>query len=611
MSVAGVSGSSSAGQTTTVAAAPGWWRRFAAGVPGPIFQKEVWVSGRRSGVYWVRGLYAAGLLALVLLVFLASTPNRMGGASELQAVQRVAPAVSMAVAWFQFIVLPFAAILFAAPAICEERRAGTLAALLTTPLKAWQIVLGKVLASFVQLLILCLVSAPLLLAIRVFGGVTVEFIGAAASLSLATALLGATLGTFVSIGAKRSPAAIASGMGLLVGIMFLLPGILLLLSLRGVRINPEWFWTTSPPLAMGVLSASLMGGYDPLAARSAWTSATAFALGGSALAFCLASFRLRAAMARDGGASPFPNGRRADAGGNAEPGRAADAMPKRRRRGGPRPHSSREVGDRPVLWREVRQRAVPSRIHLGLLICSAAALLGTIYHYAGFDEPGVHYTLLVVGVIMTLVGAAASTTSGITGEREARTLDPLIGTPLSAWAIVGGKFAGALRRQWPVPAAILAHLTISAVLGGISPLAIVHQALLTVVPAAFLSSTGVMLSVVCRRTTVATSLNFGIAFLIWTLAPIIAAMVSGLLPDPAEDWLVGVLGIVNPAAMTVVATGGNCSDDLMYKLFSIGDVGAVPFTLLVVAQAAMFAVLTYGVLRLAAARLAAQTGRAA
>ncbi len=116
-----------------------------ANIPGPIFHKEVWVAGRRAGPYWIRCLYAAGLLGLVALVFAAARSNFSGNSSaqRLQQLQQIAPAVTLAIVWFQQIALCIAAIILAAPAICDEQRAGTLGALLTTPLRAWQIVLGK------------------------------------------------------------------------------------------------------------------------------------------------------------------------------------------------------------------------------------------------------------------------------------------------------------------------------------------------------------------------------------------------------------------------------------------------------------------------------------
>ncbi len=49
---------------------------LAGAIPGPIFQKEVWISGRKAGTYWGRFLYAAGMLGLVTLVFIKSGDNQ-------------------------------------------------------------------------------------------------------------------------------------------------------------------------------------------------------------------------------------------------------------------------------------------------------------------------------------------------------------------------------------------------------------------------------------------------------------------------------------------------------------------------------------------------------
>src|SRR5262249_1232728 len=145
---------------------------------GPIFQKEVRSTGRRRATYLFRMLYATALLVVVALAFqgLRQSAAHLSGVQRLQMLQQLAPQLALIIMWFQFAALALAAPIFAATAICDERRARTLGTLLTTPLTAPQIIWGKLSSRLVQLTILALLAAPLLLAIRVFGGLDARIV---------------------------------------------------------------------------------------------------------------------------------------------------------------------------------------------------------------------------------------------------------------------------------------------------------------------------------------------------------------------------------------------------------------------------------------------------
>jgi ABC-type transport system involved in multi-copper enzyme maturation permease subunit len=85
-------------------------------------------------------------------------------------------------------------------------------ALMTTPLNAAQIVFGKLTSRLVMLAILALLVAPLLLAIRVFGGLDGRVVIATTAISLSTAFLGAALGLMYSTWHKRASNAAVFGL---------------------------------------------------------------------------------------------------------------------------------------------------------------------------------------------------------------------------------------------------------------------------------------------------------------------------------------------------------------------------------------------------------------
>src|SRR5262249_9041924 len=73
-------------------------------------------------------------------------------------------------------------------------------------------VLGKLASRVVQLSILALLALPLLLAVRVFGGLETRGVLAGTSMSLSAALLGAALGMMFSVWHQRGSAAAIFGL---------------------------------------------------------------------------------------------------------------------------------------------------------------------------------------------------------------------------------------------------------------------------------------------------------------------------------------------------------------------------------------------------------------
>jgi ABC-type transport system involved in multi-copper enzyme maturation permease subunit len=193
---------------------------FLARYPGPLFEREMRVLGKRWSVSLIRGLYALGLLLLIAII----VANRVGGGSrimrgdrgaaalsKIESYQEIAPGILIAVLWFQMIVLSLAAAALCGPAIVEDRKAGTLATLLTTPLSVRQIVIGKLAGRASELLLLLLLALPVVLCLRVLGGVDLPTLLVGFGLTLACALTTACVSLFASARARNAPMGILGG----------------------------------------------------------------------------------------------------------------------------------------------------------------------------------------------------------------------------------------------------------------------------------------------------------------------------------------------------------------------------------------------------------------
>ena len=310
---------------------------------GPVFQKEVRVSGRKTWTYVLRAGYVLLLLFVAAIAYASTTRGtaHLGGAAGLQQLQRIAPNILSTVAWVQWGALMFISPILTAPAICEERRSRTLPALMTTPLNAWQIVVGKVAGAMVQSLIIVALGVPVLLAIRVFGGLSAEAILAVTAISLSSAFLAACLGVMLSSWQARATAVIVTTYGVMA--FAIIGPILIHGAASGFRggVPPPGVLMTCTPFAMALNTIEGARVGLGVNARELWIGNVIYSVSLALVALIVASISLRRLMlSQAGGESvsmslPAPTGS------------AAPAIP------GSIRQASRErfVSDAPVLWR--------------------------------------------------------------------------------------------------------------------------------------------------------------------------------------------------------------------------------------------------------------------
>jgi ABC-type transport system involved in multi-copper enzyme maturation permease subunit len=278
--------------------------------------------------------------------------------------------------------------------------------------------------------------------------------------------------------------------------------------------------------------------------------------------------------------------------------------------------ATRQVGDSPVLWREMRQSAFRTKTVLFVALAFVVGLVAWLYYYVGFDEEGLHIGIAITATITMLIAGAVTATSVVTGERESRTWEVLLTTPLTAWDIVFGKAAGAVRRQWFIPVLLALHLGVAVFIGmfqyrGLSASAFLWAALLLIPPVLLLSATGTLFSLVSRKSTAAATLNFGLALALWAGVPAFSGWVLFNLNRGSEfnRDIFSVLMVMNPVGMIVQAMDGSFGTD-SYSLYSFSRVGAGGFLTACSASALIYLLATWATLRLAGSILAAQTARA-
>lgn len=599
---------------------------------GPIFQKDMRIAGRKLGVYIGRSLYALILAVVLALTFYGVWSEHLqtqSNSARIQAMQGVAPVIVVSVLWVQFVALTLLAPVLTGGAICEERRAQTLPALLTTPLSPLQIVCSKGASRLAQLVIIALLSLPVLLGVRVFGGVRAETIIAGAALSLSTAIMGASLGLWFSARAARGTTATLITFCVLALIMAGLP-------LLGLAFNfmfqehfpgaylsdvlgdwaPNWpleipesvIEGSSPVVALFMVSAGLDRG---MPVTNIWLGSTIWALVISLLSIVLASVSLRGVMRRSLGAPRLTRRqkrklRRERASGTAT---TIDPSQLRSRR-------SRTVGDPSVLWREIRQSLFPSRTMLVVSVLAVLAIEGVMFLSLDTDESGLVFIPVIVGTILVLLQGALLSSSGFSAERETRTLDVLLTSRVSPFQLVASKMLGSIRRQWFIPTVLLAHMLVIVLLKESHPIVLLHLAIVFIGPIVFLSGTGVFFGLRFRKSITASALNLGGALAIWLVIPVAIMLALELVLNNSDlsDTFGYAVFFTSPVIQGGVSVEG-AHDEFAEKLrdfdyhFINGDLRPVGWTVFTIASATVQSLIGLAFAWLAILRFEKHTGR--
>ncbi|HYD00695.1 MAG TPA: ABC transporter permease subunit [Phycisphaerales bacterium] len=567
---------------------------------GPVFQRDMRTSGRRKGTYAARLLVLLVPSIVVALVFAANSSRSSftgsSTAARMQALQDTASAVAFTIAWCQLITLTFIAPLLTAGSIVEERTARALSVIAASPLSPGRVIGGLFASRMVHLSLLALLPLPLILAIRTFGGLETSFILWTSAVAVCSAVAMASVGLWASTLAARPAAAISFSLLALVLHWAGPPLIVLCDSALQGWTQPAFFdvMVASPPLILVLFmdAPPFLG----LRIEQAAAVNCLISLGIAAGALLAARWQLARLIATDRVElvrQPSRRQRRKAqlaASANAEtqaPGLAAgssgepvslEAPPT-----SPGPlggdAESRTVTGNPVMWRELRQPlfASPAKRWIGVisvLLIIAVIHISTLRVYGSDLEP-VAIIPACAALALLMLAAAAIPAGSVTTELEARTWATLLTTPLSCYRILVPKVLGSFRRLWPPFAFAIGHLLLCIARGFVHPGALVFTLLHFATYALFLCCTGVLLSLCCRKSAVASTLNIMVAIVLWLLGPMFVGLVLALFDsNPGDEF--GFLLFSHPMITYGVGMAGLSDDSSRYYMGPL-NLTPVPF----------------------------------
>lgn len=340
----------------------------------------------------------------------------------------------------QLVLVAFFAPLFAASRIAQEKDRQTLILLLMTDLRDRELVVGKLLASLLPVGVLIAISAPALALVYQLGGVTAEQIVWSLALSLATAFAAGSWGNLVAFWRDKTFQTLAISV---VGMLLFLALVEGIASACGTGCTVGTIVGYANPFrGLGLILDPLGTNPD---ATSGHVPAAPYVLA-PVIVGCLlnlvAVFRLR-----------VWNPPRAVYEAAKPKSETVTATP------------SRAIWANPILWREIRTRAYGAKVILIKLAFVGLFVLAMLY--AGTAAAGEGSRVLglagppaVAFVGLTFVALLflnAQSVTSITTERDAKTLELLLVTDITASEFVFGKLLGAI---WNAKEVILLPLVL-------------------------------------------------------------------------------------------------------------------------------------------------------
>ncbi len=388
---------------------------------GPLFHREALTAPRQWKHFLLRSTYVAGLLVLLWTanqVTFSFEDVRSDGA-----LARFGTFVFQIIAIIQLSLVIAFSLLSSAGSVAQEKDRRTLVLLLMTDLRDWELVLGKLSASLLNVVVLIVASLPVFCFIQLLGGISLSQILWVEAICLASALLAGAWGSLMAFWREKTfqtLALTALGAALFLGLLEALIGLTGTDSLVGrtaALLNPY----RALSLLLNPFGASASFDSLPLLTRSL------LAMFGLAVAL----LAVTVTMVRRWNPSRSVH---------LEASRSQQEVVVR---------EPRQVWEQPLLWREICTLAYGRKVIIikiaYLLLATFAALYllkssGSETQVLGIMSPEGFAFVALSLVGLMLVNAQAVTS--VTSERDGQTLELLLASDVTAKEFVFSKLGG-------------------------------------------------------------------------------------------------------------------------------------------------------------------------
>jgi ABC-type transport system involved in multi-copper enzyme maturation permease subunit len=558
---------------------------------GPIFNREVLTIPRRGKHYVTRGVY---LFVLWVLAFTAWQAAYGFGIPVSQGdLAFFGTLLFQLLSALQLTLVLFFSALFAASAVTQEKDRRTFVLLLMTDLRNYEIVLGKLLGSLLQIGTLILISVPVFAFIMLLGGVSFEQVLLTFLVMTCSAFAAGALGCLLALWRDKTFQTLA---------LTVLALVLFFLVVEGLALVPVvvgWLGGESTAALETALAAwqTRLNPYRALPAVAQDESApVALAFAGLALAagVLLSGLGIWKLRKWNPGSEPAPQREPEEDRdlGSAQlraeiTGQAVERPAEQKVDIHAAPGKVREVWPNPILWREMRTRGYGRRP----LLVKAAYLLVFVLIFLGVSSnlpastagPAtrlVPATGLVPVFVLSLLLVNAQAVTAITSERDLKALDLLLVTDLTPREFVFGKLGGIFYNTKEIILPPLVMACAYAGWGFMEAEALVYLLIAMAVLFAFAAVLGLHVALHTVNTRLAVGYSLGTVFFLFigTMICIYLILVTSRFYDQWAGFLlflaigIGGLLVVLGGRRPSVATGiasGLCPLAVFYAIVSI------------------------------------------
>lgn len=399
---------------------------------GPIFSREALTAPRRVRHYLSRGAYCSVLFILMWTAWQTLVGfQRVGSAGDLA---RFGELLFQFLAVVQISLALFFAPILAGSSISAEKDRRTFVLLLVTDLTNWEIVVGKLLSSLLQLGVLLLSALPAFGLCLLLGGASMDQVLRLFAVTASAAIAAGALGILLASWRDKTFQTVALTVLILVLYLTLVEAVFGSDSTRFAfpRSSASWHAMASPFSAVRSV-------LHPPARASGWFGNewgfVGFMISVAVVLIVVAVSTLR--IWNPGGDRVKLKRELTE-----EEEKRLFAQPAQRV-----PTKSRAIWENPISWREIRTRAYGRRpllikaAYVALFLLVFGAFAFTVADEFAPDRLTVAKAVVPI-IIVSLILVNAQAVTAITSERDVGALDLLLVTDISPKEFIFGKILG-------------------------------------------------------------------------------------------------------------------------------------------------------------------------
>ncbi len=433
---------------------------------GPVFTREAATSPRRARFYIFRTVYVVALFVLMATAWLVVAGTQV--IRNVGDMARFGSILFQILAPLQLALVLFLSALRSAGSVAQEKDRNTLILLLMTRMENRELVLGKLLASLLNVIVMLAAALPVFMMIVLFGGVSFGQVARVFAVTMGTALAAGSLGstlafwrekTFQTLSLTALAIVFWIGMweaaGLIDGSV---PGLGCSFRTLAMAFSPvsAILAATSPSIPADLALGPIQNGVDLFLIMSVLATVVLNGVAIWRVRIWNPTRELRPGQEGEKGESIW--GVDHDLQSELEDGKSTDEQARaghvdaRVRKAS---QDSRPVWDNPVLWRETctwayGRKVLVIRSAYLILFAAVTMALYSMISSGAVQGSGEELTTIVPAAaqplapffLVSLVIINALAVTSVTNERDGRSLDLLLVTDLSPKEFLFGKLGG-------------------------------------------------------------------------------------------------------------------------------------------------------------------------